>query len=168
MGYGKSPLTIHRRLRLYSYPNLLFNAGLLDCPHPKQCPPAGMAYDSAKPNAPSTEDAMASALQAEHEAMEAIEHCRREATMLLEEARGQARTIAERTDARISALHNRCSRSVAEQVETLFQEDAAQSEQTTPLAVTAAALRAAVEELAVELTDTTQPPREEAKEDSTP
>lgn len=53
-------------------------------------------------------------LEAERRAKQAIEGCRQGAAAFVEGARHQARRIAERTDARISAVHIRCDLDIAQ------------------------------------------------------
>ncbi len=74
--------------------------------------------DREKPERPPSEEAMNAVLRAEQEALSAVGNCEREAAAIIHAARQRARTIAERTHRRIGALHARCARVTAAQIET--------------------------------------------------
>lgn len=98
----------------------------------------------------SPDEAMNTVLRAERDAREAIDACRAEAERTLAEAREQARRIARRTDARISALHTRCTIDLHRRVEAMLDGE---REPNTPLPAASEdeVLQAAVDALAAEL-----------------
>lgn len=66
-----------------------------------------------------TEQAMATALEAERESMQSIVECEVEAEQILEQARQAAHHISERTDVRITRIHQSCNRIATDEVNRL-------------------------------------------------
>lgn len=91
-------------------------------------------------------------LQAEQDALQAIEDCEREAAGIIHSAQQQAHTISERTNRRIGELHAHCARVTAAQIETMLKEDASEAKQAIRLEAESSTLRAAVERVAARLT----------------
>jgi vacuolar-type H+-ATPase subunit H len=101
---------------------------------------------------PAAGEAINRVLDAERQAREAIHRCEQEAAGLLNAARARARRIAERTDARISALHIRCDLDTAQKVADLRAAARQIPKQPVPDRVTVQRLAAAVQTLARRLT----------------
>ncbi len=81
-----------------------------------------MADENDTSSSLTPEDAMNRALAAEREAAEAILQCERESEQRISDARTQARQVAERTDARISRLQERCSVATRQRADALLSE----------------------------------------------
>lgn len=103
----------------------------------------------------STEEAMNRVLEAERAAQAAIMECTARAASLIEAAQQQARRIHSRTDSRISQVHAHCALALGRQVELLLQQEAESTSATVPDAAMHEVLAAAVERLALVLTDDT-------------
>jgi nucleotide-binding universal stress UspA family protein len=99
-------------------------------------------------------DAINLLLEAERQARDAIRRCEQEAAELLNRAREHARRVADRTDARISALHIRCDLEIAQRVAELRAAARQIPRESALDRATAQRLTAAVETLARRLTYT--------------
>ena len=66
-----------------------------------------------------TEQAMATALEAERESLQSIIDCEAEAEQILEQARQAAHHISGRTDSRITRIHQSCNRIATDEVNRL-------------------------------------------------
>jgi len=100
---------------------------------------------------PSIDEAINAVLRAERDAKNTVEECRKEADRQLAEAREKARRIARRTDARITALHGRCSTATHREIETMLESEH-EPETGLPRESEKEILRAAIKALATELT----------------
>lgn len=97
------------------------------------------------------DDAVNAALQAEREAAQAVAECERQAATITEDARMTAQRIDERTDARITKLHMRCARAVADKVDALLRQKAG-THQAAAMHLDDEVLAVAIERLAQRLT----------------
>jgi hypothetical protein len=97
------------------------------------------------------EQAMNRVLQAERDAVRAIDACRRDALAIRQAAQQRARRIAERTDERLAICHMRCNSKLRH---TLGEQERRAASQTgeSSYRLDAAALTAVVEALARDLT----------------
>jgi hypothetical protein len=78
-----------------------------------------MAKELANTESMATEQAMATALEAERESLQSIIDCAAEAEQILEQARQAAHRISERADSRITRIHQSCNRIATEEVNRL-------------------------------------------------
>jgi vacuolar-type H+-ATPase subunit E/Vma4 len=78
-----------------------------------------MAKEPASTENMATEQAMATALEAEHESLQSIAECEAEAEQILEQARQAAHHISERADSRITRIHQSCNRIATDEVNRL-------------------------------------------------
>lgn len=99
-----------------------------------------------------TDEAMNLVLKAEHEAQLAVAACEREARTILEQAREIAQRIAERSDARITRIHQRCTRIVADEIKRIQQEATRRRESEHAANIDDHVIATAVEQLAFRLT----------------
>lgn len=97
-----------------------------------------------------TDEAMNAVLRAERDARAAVDACSDAAEGVLAEARQQARHLAQRTEARISRLHNRCAADAHRRVEAMLRAERAPGD-SIPSASEDEILQAAVNLLADEL-----------------
>lgn len=98
------------------------------------------------------ERAMQIVLEAERKAKQAISLCEQEAERRLQAARHKAQRIDERTDARITRIHQRCSRLVTDQVNTLKKLQKEQAEKGHTYIVNEDTVTSVVEQIADMLT----------------
>ena len=78
-----------------------------------------MAKELANIENMATEQAMATALEAERESLQSIVECEAEAEQILEQARQAAHHISERTNDRITRIHQSCNRIATDEVNRL-------------------------------------------------
>lgn len=69
------------------------------------------------------EEAMNIVLEAERKAREAVEQCQAQADGILQEARQKSQRIGKRVDDRMTRIHQRITRAVADQVKQLDAEE---------------------------------------------
>jgi F0F1-type ATP synthase membrane subunit b/b' len=80
-----------------------------------------MAKELSNTESMAIEQAMATALEAERESLQAIIDCEAEAEQILEQARQTAHHISERADTRITRIHQSCNHIANEEVNRLQQ-----------------------------------------------
>ncbi|NNG14627.1 MAG: hypothetical protein HKM22_05650 [Gammaproteobacteria bacterium] len=78
-----------------------------------------MAKELASTENMAIEQAMTTALEAERESLQSIVECEAEAEQILEQARQAAHHISERTDSRITRIHQSCNRIATDEVNRL-------------------------------------------------
>ena len=98
------------------------------------------------------DDAMNAALAAERRAQQAVDECQEEADRIVEQARQQARRIADRTDTRISRVHNHCAEATRKEVHRLQSKAENMGQHRPPDSQQLEILEAAVRRLAARLT----------------
>ena len=95
--------------------------------------------------------AISQVLRAERAADRAVEKCQRQAREILHAAQKQVQRIAQRTDARITLMHMRCSQRMAEQRRLLANETISEGSEEGAAPVDGAVLEKVVEKLAASL-----------------
>jgi vacuolar-type H+-ATPase subunit H len=100
-----------------------------------------------------TEHAINLVLEAEKNAQHAVEKCQVEAEQLLQQARQKAQRIKERTDKRITHIHQSCHRFVADEVERLEKEERERAKQQQSEEVDLERVTTMVEQIAKLLTE---------------
>ena len=95
--------------------------------------------------------AISRVLRAERAADRAVEKCQRQAREILHAAQKQVQRIAQRTDARITLMHMRCSQRMAEQRRSLANVAISEGSEEAAAPVDSKALEKAVEKLAASL-----------------
>jgi vacuolar-type H+-ATPase subunit H len=98
-------------------------------------------------------DAMNVVLQAEQRALDVVKDCECEAAGIIDAARQQARTIAERTNRRISHVHADSVRATSQQIEAMLKEDAAATNHAVDPKTEKNILEMAVKGVAARLTE---------------
>ena len=111
--------------------------------------------DSSSYSGMGTDTAMNLVLKAEHDAQQAVADCEQQARALLVQAREKAHRIAEHSDARISRIHQRCSRAVTDETNRIQQEAARQRNSEHASGIDDNITAAAVDRLAALLTGAT-------------
>ena len=113
-----------------------------------------MPQNNSNPEKDMTADsAMNVVLQAEHTARQRVDQCRNEADVLLQQAQQTAHKIAQRVDDRITRIHQRCHRVIADQVKQIKsaqQQNIQDSDKNQP---DLAAVDAVVDEIVRRLTN---------------
>ena len=111
-----------------------------------------------------TEQAINEVLKAENDSHQKISQCDAEAERILEQARQTARLVGERNNNRITLIHQRCSRTITDEITNMQRrsEQLKEDEQTDQFDINA--LTEVLERMALALTSaqhaTTQKERE--------
>ena len=97
------------------------------------------------------DDAIQRVLQAERDAEQAVIECEQEAQQIITDARKRAQAINARSDQRITNLEMRYGHRLDREIKAIEREGAAELRLDANQSVDADSLRAAIEDLAVEL-----------------
>jgi vacuolar-type H+-ATPase subunit H len=95
---------------------------------------------------------MEAVLQAERDAARAVEQCERDAHRILQEAGERARRILARADARVTLVQVRCRQRLDGELRALHRRVPERADTSTTSGAENAAIEAAIEALAAELT----------------